>query len=61
VWVLGTLAKRWTAALQPKGFDSPVLLSDRPTKNGSRMFSLAYRLLTSLSPRDSLKMLGKRA
>ena len=32
MWVLGTLAKRWTAALQPKGFDSPVLLVSRPTK-----------------------------
>ena len=32
MWVLGSLAKRWTAAVQPKGFDSPVLfawLSDR--------------------------------
>jgi len=25
VWVLGTLAKRWTAVLQPEGFDSPIL------------------------------------
>jgi len=41
VWVLGTLAKRWTAALQPKGFDSPVLLSNRPTKIKLGMMSLA--------------------
>lgn len=27
MWVLGALAKCWTAALQPEGFDSPVLLA----------------------------------
>jgi hypothetical protein len=61
VWVLGSLAKRWTAALQPKGFDSPVLLSDRPTKIELGMISSAQVILTSAHANDSLKMLGKRA
>lgn len=53
MWVLGTLAKRWTAAMQPKGFDSPVLLAAvQPT---------FLVLLTFNFARASLRMLGKRA
>jgi hypothetical protein len=59
VWVLGTLAKRWTAALQPEGFDSPALLASVQPKTGLVMPSLV--ILTSHSSRDSLKVLGKRA
>jgi len=59
VWVLGTLAKRWTAALQPEGFDSPALLASVQPKAELAMASLV--ILTSPCLRDSLKMLGKRA
>jgi len=36
VWVLSAPAKRWTAALQPKEFDSPVLRISRSAKMGLR-------------------------
>jgi hypothetical protein len=61
VWVLGTLAKRWTAALQPEGFDSPALLAPVQPKNRTRSQALALGILTPPSSQDSLKMLGKRA
>jgi hypothetical protein len=45
VWVLGTLAKRWTAALQPEGFDSPALLGDRQAKKRNSNARLGLRYL----------------
>ena len=55
MWVLGTLAKRWTAALQPEGFDSPALLATVQLRKELAYPALAFGILTSLLPRDSLK------
>jgi hypothetical protein len=59
VWVLGTLAKRWTAVLQPEGFDSPILRTIRPTRSKIEV-DLAVCVLTRVWAWHSLEVLGKR-
>jgi len=60
VWVLGTLAKRWTA-LAARGVRFPCPPHDRPTKMGSSRRVISRRVLTGINARHSLKVLGKRA
>ena len=60
MWVLGTLAKRWTAARSLRG--SIPLSSSRPSdQNETRPARLPFGILTSLSEGSNLKVLGKRA
>jgi hypothetical protein len=59
VWVLGTLAKRWTAVLQPEGFDSPILRTIRPTRSEIEV-DPAVCVLTRVWAWHSLEVLGKR-
>jgi len=61
VWVLGSLAKRWTPATQPKGFDSPVLLATVQPKSELPSSTSTLVLLTFTPWNASLKVLGKRA
>lgn len=60
MWVLGTLAKRWTAACSLSG-SIPLSSSRRPTITDPEFAADAFGILTSHWLDASLKMLGKRA